>query len=191
MSRDSPPFRIMEPLQLLLESRGFKFRQSEHDYIRRNKFGFERISFNGYRPSRGMHQTGLPLYQGQIILSIRFDSVETNLLPLNLILGEKHAKQTVSVFRPVNSFYPFNRWRDKTVKISHKKRGRDESRATKLITKMLVADGLPWLAKYSDITKFEHEINSVPFWKANNLFNCAEGRAYRGISAAPCLRRPK
>lgn len=184
MSRDSAPFRIMEPLQPLLEAKGFKFRASEHDYIRRDNSGFEMISLNGSSPSRGVRQTGLPLYQGHIILSVRLDSVETNLLPLKLIVGEKHAKQTVSVFRPINSFYPFNRWRDKTIKISHRKKERDENRATNQISKMLRADGLPWLTKYSDVATFEHDVNLPPFWKANNLVNCAEGRVYRGISAA-------
>ena len=184
MSQNSSPYRIMEPLRPLLEGKGFKFRQSEYDYIRRKNFGFERISLNGRTPSRGQHQTGLPIYQGQIILSIRFDSVETNLLPLKLVLGKHHAKQTVSVFRPVNTFYPFTRWRDRAIKISHKKKGLDESRATNRVAKMLVADGLPWLTRYSDITKFEHDVNSPPFWKATNLVNCAEGRAYKGISAA-------
>jgi len=182
MAKENSATQILNGLREPLENYGFKQNKSEKEFRRRTDFGFQRVLLTGRSPSRGQAATGLPLYECTIILQIRFESVETILLPLELIIGNKNQKNASTVSRVIYGYYPFRRFRDRPIKIGYKNPKKDLEKVIIRAQKMLSSDGQNWFKKYSDIQACETEINSAPAWEATNLIANSERRIYNGIA---------
>ncbi len=185
VAKTTSPFRIMERLIPILSSKSFRFRRSQNDYIRRTAYGYDEVTITGFSPSRGAAESGLPLYEGEIILSLRHDVAQEKLIRLKLNYFDEKDRTCPTAARTVTGrFHPFDVNRDKTVVVSYTTTEHDEKNAAEQISEMLSADGFKWFETYANLANFEREINTPPLLAAHRLWNNLEGRAYNGIAAA-------
>jgi hypothetical protein len=169
---------LADALASFLEQRGFKFRKALDAFVKRERFGFSKLSL----PSFSMGGNSDGWYEINIGLAVRHDAVDRVVNTLGHIWGEANQKGTSTVYRGLQ-FFPFA-GHPGSFQIASNAVDRDVKKAKAEIEAMLSAGGFKFFEEYSSVLRCSIGLNDPIETRTHPLCNSFPLRAYYGVAAA-------
>lgn len=171
---------LLEPA---LREHGFKPISSHLGFRRRASFGFHYLSFSGFAMAAGGP------YVVNVGLGVRHNRVDEIVNQLGHIWGSANQKNTTTVYRGLELF-PFDARRDGRKVIASERVEQDARSLASDVLAMLLADGLEFFSRYSDLQECSVGLNTPIEAHTHQLCNNFPLRAYYGVVAA-ALTQPE
>lgn len=169
---------LANTLAPLLEPRGFKFKNRLDAFVKRERFGFSKLSIPSF--SIGGDRGGW--YEISVGLAVRHDAVDEAVNTLGHIWGEPNRKNTSTVYRSLQ-FFPFA-GRKGSFKIASDALDEDVANAGTEITAILAEGCFEFFEEYSSVLRCSIGLNEPIETRSHPLCNGFPLRAYYGVAAA-------